>query len=315
MSSVTSTKKVKVKEILDKYRKAGKISIEAKELAKKICKPGANAYEICEKIEDLMREKGALPAFPTNISFDNEAAHYSAEILDDRVVHKNAIVKIDLGTHIDGYIVDTAITLNFNTKLEELTQSSKTALEKAIDAIKPGVKLSHIGKIVEDSIVSDGFQPVRNLSGHQIKRYTLHAGVSVPNCGPGYFEKNNAKFQAGRIYAIEPFASTGKGWIKNSKTVNIFRMINVPKKKHKDLVGVFNEYKAKVGVLPFSPRMVHERETGKVGKNEVMKNIRKLVQNKLAMGYAVLVEENPKALISQHEHTIRVTNNGTEIFT
>lgn len=315
MSNITSNKKVKVKEILDKYRLAGEIAIEAKELANKICKPGANAYEVCNSIEDLIRKRGALPAFPTNISFDNEAAHYSAEILDDRTVQKNAIVKIDLGAHIDGYIVDTAITLNFNPELKELTQSSKTALEKAIDAIKPGVKLSHIGKIVEDSIVSDGYQPVRNLSGHQIKRYTLHAGVSVPNCGPGYFEKDKTKFQAGRIYAIEPFASTGKGWIKDSNKVTIFRILNSPKKKHNDLMGIYNEYKEKVGVLPFSPRMLYDKNSGKAGKNEIMKNIRKLLQTKIIMGYAVLVEEDPKALISQHEHTIRVTSNGTEQFT
>ncbi len=308
-------KKEKIQEILNKYRKAGEIAKGAKDLGRKIVKPGANAYEICQQIENYMRKKGAKPAFPTNLSFDNEAAHYSAEIFDDRIVHENAIVKLDLGVHVDGYIVDTAITLNFNPKLEKLAEASKLALEKAIELIKPGVNIFTIGKAVEDVITREGFEPVRNLSGHQIKRYNLHAGVSIPNCGPGYFEKDKTTFEQGRVYAIEPFASTGKGWIKNGRTTNIFRFVGKPRKKDADLKEAFELYKSKVGVLPFSPRMVHEPKSGEEGKNKVMKNLRRMLQSKIIQGYPVLIEENKRAMISQHEHTIRVTKNGNEVFT
>lgn len=315
MSNATTNKNEKIQEILGKYRKAGEITKGAKELARKLVIPGANTYEICEEIENYMRKKGAKPAFPTNISFDNEAAHYSAEIFDDRVVHDTAIVKLDLGAHVDGYIVDTAITINHNPKLDTLTQASKLALDKAIELIKPGVNIYTIGKAVEETIMKEGFEPVRNLSGHQIKRYVLHAGVSIPNCGPGYFEKEKATFEKGRVYAIEPFASTGKGWIKNGKTTNIFRFVGQPRRKDADLKEVYEEYKRKVGVLPFSPRMVHDRKSGEEGKKEVMKNLRRMLQSKIIMGYPVLIEEDKQALISQHEHTLRVTSNGVEIFT
>ncbi|MCY3411681.1 MAG: type II methionyl aminopeptidase [Candidatus Heimdallarchaeota archaeon] len=310
-----STKTVKIQEILEKYRLAGEIAKGAKKIAREVVKPGANTYEIAQRIEKYMYKKGARPAFPTNISFDREAAHYSPEILDERNVGKESIVKVDLGAHIDGYIVDTAITLNFNPQLEELTKASKAALENVIDAVKPGIRVSELGKIVETTINDFGYEPVRNLSGHQIKRYNLHAGVNIPNCGPGYFERDNAKLEAGRVYAIEPFASTGVGMIKNGTVTNIFRFINKPRGKYSHLKEIYDKYTQKVGVLPFSPRMVYDPETGVEGKNEVMKNLRELKQAKAIMGYPVLIEERKNAMISQHEHTVRVTKDGAEVFT
>ncbi len=307
------TRKDKITEILSKYRKAGKISIKAKTLAKNICKQGAKVYDIGEKIEAQIRKNGALLAFPVNISLNQEAAHYSPEILDKRIILENSIVKIDLGVHIDGYIVDTAVTVNHNPELQELTLASKEALEAAIEMIKPGVKVSDIGKRVENVINSYGYEPVRNLSGHQIKRYNLHAGVSIPNCGPKYLDGRSPKLEIGKIYAIEPFASTGDGWIHNGRAMNIFKYIKSPSKK--DLRPIAAEVKKKVNLLPFSPRHLYEKSSGKEGKADVMGKIRKLIRAKVIMGYPVLEEANEKIMISQHEHTVRVTKSGCEVFT
>ncbi|MDH5401369.1 MAG: type II methionyl aminopeptidase [Candidatus Heimdallarchaeota archaeon] len=307
--------KEKVKEILEKYRNAGDISIQAKKLAQKICKPGASVYTISEQIEDYIRKKGAKPAFPINMSINTEAAHYSAEILDQRIIPENSIIKIDLGAEIDGYLVDTAITINFNPELNDLSTISETALENAIKSVKSGVKVYTIGKIIEKTITDAGYQPIRNLSGHQIKRYELHAGITIPNCGPKYFGDNSEKFQAGKIYAIEPFASNGKGWIKNGKTTNIFRIINKPNKKQKDLIPIYNEFKNKVGVLPFSPRHLHEKNSGLKGKKLITENIRKLKNANIITGYPVLIEQKENSMVSQHEHTVRVTNEGCEVLT
>ncbi len=304
-----------IKEILSKYREAGKISIEAKKLALKICKPGARAYDVCEKIEDLIIKKGAKPAFPVNISINHEAAHYSATILDNRIVPENAIVKIDLGAHIDGYLVDTAITVNHDPELEELYNASKDALEKAIDTVKPGLKVDEVGKVIEKTIEGYGFQPIRNLSGHQIKKYILHAGVSIPNAGPNAFGRSAAKFEPGRIYAIEPFASTGKGWVNNDRVVNIYRYVKDPRSKDKDLHKIAMTVKNTVGPLPFSPRHLYDKTTGNKGKEEVTRVIRKLLRANVIMGYPVLIEENKNIRVSQHEDTIRITRDGCEVLT
>ncbi len=308
------TKKEKIQEILGKYRRAGDISKEAKKLAIKLTKPGALVYDICEEVESYIIKNNAKPAFPVNVSINHEAAHYSAEIMDTRVIPENSVVKVDLGVHIDGYIVDTAITVNHNPNYEKLTQASLDGLNAALETIKAGVRMVKVGQAVERAIKKSGFKPVANLNGHQIKRYVLHAGVSVPNVGPGIFEPDNNRFELGRIYAIEPFASTGKGWIDNGKVTNIFQFIGKPKKKHASLVPIYNEYKSKVGVLPFSPRHLHDKSSGEEGKKEVMSNLRKLIKARLVMGYSVL-EERRGVYISQHEDTIRVTKTGVEVFT
>ncbi|MFV2016193.1 MAG: type II methionyl aminopeptidase, partial [Candidatus Heimdallarchaeota archaeon] len=250
-----------------------------------------------------------------NISINHEAAHYSATILDKRTVPEKAIVKIDLGAEIDGYLVDTAITVNHDPELDELTNASKEALEKAIKIVKPGLRVDEVGKVIEETIESYGYQPVRNLSGHQIKRYILHAGVSIPNTGPKTFGGTKAKFEAGRIYAIEPFASTGDGWIKNDRIVNIYRYVKDPRNKDKELHKIANKIKNKVGSLPFSPRHLHDRSTGNNGKEEVTRSIRKLLRANVITGYPVLIEANTDIRVSQHEDTIRITRDGYEIFT
>jgi methionyl aminopeptidase len=309
------SKKGKVQEVLDKYRTAGRISVKAKKLAKKICKPGIKAYDICEKVEALIIKEGARPAFPCNLSINHEAAHYSAEILDKRVIPENSIVKIDLGAQIDGYIVDTAITINHNPQLEKLSQASKDALDAAIELIKPGVKVVTLGKRIEEVITEAGYQPVRNLSGHQIKRNMLHAGVTIPNCGPKFYEGRSPKLEAGRIYALEPFASTGEGWIHNGRTTNIFRYVRNPGKKNSNLESIASLVKKKVGILPFSPRHLHNKSTGKKGKEDVKQTIRKLLRANVLMGYPVLEENSQEIMVSQYEDTVRVTSSGCEILT
>jgi methionyl aminopeptidase len=250
-----------------------------------------------------------------NLSINHEAAHYSASILDDRIVPDKAIVKIDLGAHIDGYLVDTAITVNHDHELEELTKASKVALEKALKVIKPGLKVDEVGKIVEQTIEDYGFQPIRNLSGHQIKKFILHAGVSVPNTGPKTFGGTKAKFEAGRIYAIEPFASTGEGWVKNDRVINIFRYVKDPKNRDKELHEISRKVKKVVGPLPFSPRHLHDKNSGKNGKEEVTRSIRRLLRANVLTGYPVLIEADKSLRVSQYEETVRITQDGCEILT
>ena len=305
----------KAREILAKYRKAGQISIEAKSLALKLTKPGANAYEIVQKIENFIRSEGAIPAFPVNFSVNNEAAHYSPEILDTRTVKDGDIIKVDLGAHIDGYIVDTAVTINFNKKLDKLVQITAEALERAIEAIKHEVSTAKLGSIIEKTIVEAGFQPIRNLSGHQIKRYNLHAGVTIPNHGNSKLSFGASKLQRGKVYAIEPFASTGNGMIRNGRISNIFRLIKKPKEKDTILRKIFKSYYPKIGVLPFSPRFMYDTKSGPAGKKQIQFNLRKLRKAGFLQRYPVLIETNPQAQVSQFEHTIIVKDNGCEVLT
>ena len=115
--------------------------IEAYELANKIVKPGADILEITEKIESKILEKSEM-GFPLNISFNNQAAHftprsdYKGEIGED-------VIKIDIGTQKNGYIVDAAFTIDLTEKNRDLLKASRDALYNALSYVKKEKENDH----------------------------------------------------------------------------------------------------------------------------------------------------------------------------
>ncbi len=116
--------------------KAGQISQEVKKYAKSFIKKDTPLLEIAEKIEDKIIELGGKPAFPTNTSINEVAAHYTPSHDDETKAH--GLLKIDLGVHIDGWIADTAFSLDLENSEEnkKLIEASKSALDNAIKLIK-----------------------------------------------------------------------------------------------------------------------------------------------------------------------------------
>ena len=95
-------------------------------------------------------------------------------------------MKLDVGAEIDGYIGDTALTVEIGSdKYEELLESSKNALYNSIHIMRSGFVTRDIVDIIQKSIENSGFKPVSNLTGHAIERYNLHTGIAIPNVKEG----------------------------------------------------------------------------------------------------------------------------------
>ena len=169
------------KDVLEKYRQAGEIAAEVREEMRRYVKEGMRIIEICEKAESLIEKKGGKPAFPCNISVNEIAAHYTSPPGDERIIPKGAVVKIDIGVHIDGYIADTATTVSFNPQYRELVKTAEEALNKGIEYVRAGASSSGFGALIQKTIVERGFKPISNLTGHSIGRYLIHSGKSLPN--------------------------------------------------------------------------------------------------------------------------------------
>ena len=118
-------------EIKQDYIKSGSIAKKAIEYSKQIVKPGENIYDICEKIESFIKENGAYIGFPVNISVNEIAAHDTGIKNDTRLITENDVVKIDIGTHVNGYVGDTAHTMHWNHDFDDLVNASKNALDEA----------------------------------------------------------------------------------------------------------------------------------------------------------------------------------------
>ncbi|WP_054855502.1 type II methionyl aminopeptidase [Vulcanisaeta sp. JCM 16161] len=264
-----------------------------------IVEPGMPILELCEKVENRIRQSGAKPAFPVNISINEVAAHYTATIGDKSVIPKGAVVKIDLGAHIDGYIVDTAVTVTFNQMYNQLIKASMKALEAAQLSMRPGATLTSIGAQIERAIRSFGFKPIKNLSGHLIRRYVLHAGKSIPN----YDNGDRQKIVEGEVYAVEPFSTNGAGYVDDGPQVTIYHLFKNPSPKdpHYDLLSYIS---SEIGPLPFTPRWLVPRFGEGVGNV-----ISELFMKDYIYGYPVLIEHG-KGLVAQVEDTFIITRDG-----
>ncbi|MCS7106754.1 MAG: type II methionyl aminopeptidase [Acidilobaceae archaeon] len=284
---------------LEKLKLAGKIAEELKGEARRLVKPGRRASEICERLEALTIELGGSPAFPCNFSVNSVAAHYTPGLSDDLTLGEKDVVKVDVGVHVDGYIADTAITIDLSGEHGKLLEAAERALEEAVSTLKPFVSLYEIGRAVESAIKSFGFKPVRNLSGHTIGRYVIHAGLSIPN----YADRAlwHVRVMPGMLIAIEPFATNGKGLVREGGTVNIFSLSSrrprmaLSEGEEKLLSLLAERYRT----LPFTPRWLRERGA------EVFQLFSSLRAKGAFVEYPVLVEVS-NGLVSQFEHTVYV---------
>ena len=157
---------------MEEWIEAGKIAKEAREFGKSLIKEDAKIIEVAEQIENKIKELGGKPAFPVGLSVNSMAAHDSPLLNDSRVFRKRDIVKLDMGAHVNGKIADTACTIEIGTKDNtKLIEASEEALNNAIKAVQPGIYVSELGRVIQETITAYGFSPVRNLSGHLIKEY------------------------------------------------------------------------------------------------------------------------------------------------
>ena len=296
---------------LESLRKAGEIAQNVKKDIKPKIKVGTSALEIVSMTEAKIEELGGLCAFPVNLCINNIAAHYTSPLKDDGLIINEAdLVKIDLGVHIDGYIVDTAFTINFNEdeSLENIVQSTEVALDAAKMMVKPKVNTRDLGKKIEDIVRGFKYNPIKELGGHQIERWTVHGKKQLPELG----SQGGDIMEEGEVFSIEIFASTGEGSVHNTQYSHIYELnpysgrVPLRRKASKQLLGYVNKnYKT----LPFA-----ERWLGKEFRMGVAFGLQELVQQGKLQAHFVLAEKKG-VFVAQTEETIIVKADGYEQLT
>ncbi|MFH1310985.1 MAG: type II methionyl aminopeptidase [Nanoarchaeota archaeon] len=288
----------------EKIIQAGKISSEVKKYAASIIKKGVSLLEIAEKIEKKIEELGGKPAFPVNLSIDNIAAHYTPGY-DDKTT-ASGLLKIDIGVHLDGWIADTAFSMDLenNEENKKLIEASKKALEDAIKIAKKDVLLSDIGKIIQDTISSFGFSPVINLSGHGMEQYKLHSGITIPNTE----DKKNISLKE-ELYAIEPFATTGSGRVHDGKPSGIYELREIKNVRSPIAREVLEFIIKEYSTLPFCSRWIVK----KLGTKALF-GLKQLEENGNLHHYSQLVEILGSK-VSQAEQTILIEKDNTIVTT
>ena len=326
------------------WRDAGHVARRTLEAMKDELQPGKTWHEIIESAERYIHRHGGKPAFPGTIAVNNIAAHFTTEHTvsppdgweGDMVLQKGDLVKIDYGVHIKGHIGDNALTFevgNTNNHTEQI-KAAREARDAAIEMMHPGTPWHKVGEAAAQPSLDAGFQPIRNLCGHQLKPWVLHAGVSVPSyrCGPDH-QGFKGVVEEGSVYAVEPFNTTGEqGLIKNmgpSNSSNIYRVTGATtsrkaraKKQLKPLgAQMARNLEERYETLPFAERWAYPMlekpfpdadEASRQSKWNAL--VKKLVSIRFLETYHVLACADD-GMVGQFEHTVAVTSGGPEILT
>ena len=287
-------------EIFEKYREAGVIASGILREGAKGIRIGESYFDLVESIESRVREEGASLAFPLNLSLNEDAAHDTASPTDTRIFERGDVAKLDLGVHIDGYIADTATTVDLGSN-SLLLAASEQALEAAIKKVCPGTTAGELGAAVQHEIESRGYRPIANLTGHGLDRYVLHRAPTIPNVGIN----GGIVLEEGMVFAIEPFATTGSGHVGEKNRMEIYSQISQKPVRIPAARAILETVKDRHG-LPFSRRWLRER------KQDIA--LPTLVRSHTLHIYPVLADI-PGSLVSQHEHTVIVTSDGCVVTT
>ena len=293
---------------LESYHHAGEIASKVREEIRNRIEEGMRIIEVCERVERTIRKLGGKPAFPCNVSINEVAAHYTSPPGDERRIPQAAIVKIDIGVHVDGYIADTATTVCFDSEHEDMIRAAEMALEKAIEIIRPGLSTSHLGSEIQKVIESHGFKPISNLTGHQLGRYIVHTGKSLPNVS--HFSVS--KIKAGDVYAIEPFVTlkNAAGRVENGPEAHIYRFVKRKSLKHPESKRLLRFIETRFRTLPFAERWLTEYGPGMEHKAAFSD----LLASKCLMAYPIFVEASGKK-VAQAEHTVYIDEDGPVVLT
>jgi len=287
-------------EIFEKYCEAGHIAAGILREGAQGIRVGASYRDLVEAVEARVTEEGAALAFPLNLSLNEDAAHDTASRDDPRIFVKGDLAKLDLGVQIDGYIADTATTVDLgNNGL--LVQASSAALEAAIRLVRPGTVAGDLGAAIQHEIESRGYRPVANLTGHGLDRYVQHTAPTIHNIGVG----GGVTLVEGMVFAIEPFATTGSGHVGEKSRVEIFSQIAEKPVRIPGGRVVIEKVRERKG-LPFSRRWI--------GDKKLDLALPVLVRSGILHAYPVLADI-PGSLVSQHEHTVIVTGDGCLVTT
>lgn len=278
--------------------KAGQIAAQVLSYAKTLVKPGASLLEITENIEKKILELGGSPAFPPQLSLNHIAAHNCPDS-GDTVILSDQLVKIDIGVHVNGHIGDTACTIDLSGRHKRIVEAAENALNAALAIVRPGVELRKIGAAIQAEISKQGFAPVRNLSGHGLAEYEVHAPPSIPN----YDNGDRSKLMEGQIIAIEPFATSGTGLVQEGTHSTLFSLERQVPLRMPSARAIQAHIAKNYGSLVFCKRWLRQY----FKPYEIDFALKQMLELGGLKSYPPLGEQG-RGLVSQAEHTLFVSN-------
>jgi methionyl aminopeptidase len=199
---------------IELLEQANRVVHDVLDAMEELVAPGVTTRELDRVAEERIRAAGGVPAFlgyrgfPASLctSINDEIIH---GIPNDRPLREGDIVGIDCGVMYKGYFGDAARTFavgEVSPEAQSLLDVTRECLERAVEQVRPGGRLSDIGHAVQTHAEAHGFSVVREFVGHGVGA-ALHEEPNVPNYGkPG----RGPKLKPGMVLAIEPMINAGR---------------------------------------------------------------------------------------------------------
>jgi methionyl aminopeptidase len=310
----SNANRIEAEKSWNKFRKGAEIHRRARKYAQENMKPGMTMIEIVEMIEKQVRDMSATTdtlkggmGFPTGVSLNHCAAHYTPNAGDKTVLNYDDVMKVDFGVHVDGYIIDCAFTHTFNDKYDPLLAAVKEATNTGIRTAGIDVRLTDIGEAVEEVMESheielDGkvypIKCIRNLNGHTILNRKIHGGKSIPIVKNG----DPTKLEENETIAIETFGSTGNGYVTHGGECSHYMKsweppagATVRLDRARKLLETIDK---NFGTLPFCRRYLD-----RIGEDKYLLALNTLVREGLVTEHPPLVDVKG-CYTAQYEHTV-----------
>mmetsp|Transcript_32225 Transcript_32225/g.73692 ORF Transcript_32225/g.73692 Transcript_32225/m.73692 type:complete len:500 (-) Transcript_32225:70-1569(-) len=307
----------------EKIRRAAECHRQVRRYVQSYMRPGLTMIDICQRLERKTHELIAANGltldcgwgFPTGCSLNWVAAHYTPNYGDNTVLQHDDVCKLDFGVQVGGRIVDCAFTVAFNPKYDSIIAASKEGTNTGVREAGIDARFSEIGAAIQETIESHELElngkvlpvkAVRNLNGHSIAPYQIHGGKSVP------ITKNNEStiMEENEFYAIETFASSGKGYVVEdlecSHYMKIFDAPHMPLRV-KSSKALLHAIEQNFGTLAFCRRWLDD-----AGQTRHLMALKNLVDNDLVQPYPPLCDQKG-SYVTQMEHTILLRPTAKEV--
>ncbi|WP_031537425.1 type I methionyl aminopeptidase [Bacillus sp. MB2021] len=204
---------LKSKREIEQMKKAGEILVGCHKMIAKLVRPGITTFEIDQKVEAYLAEKGATPeqkgyrdyAYATCASINDEICHGFPR---KEPLKKGDIVTIDMVVNYNGALADSAWTYavgEVSAELQKLMDVTKKALYIGIEQAKPGNRIGDIGFAIQQYVEEQGLSVVRDFIGHGIGK-VIHEKPEVPHFG---LAGKGPRIKEGMVFTIEPMVNIG----------------------------------------------------------------------------------------------------------
>jgi len=304
-------------EVVQKYKAAAEVAHRAMEEVMKGCKAGAKIVDLCQAGDAFITAecKKAFPkaniergiAFPTCVSVNNVAGHFSPLKGDAAVLAKNDVVKIDLGAHIDGFIALAARTLvvepegDVTGKVADVITAAQVAMNAAIHTLQIGKTNEDVSEVIKH--VADAYHvtPLEGVLSHQMTRWIIDGDKVIMNKPMVDQRVEKCSIEANDVWCIDIVMSTGEGVARErEQRTTVFKrsldkMYNLKLKASRYLLQQINR---KSPVFPFTLRSIDDERQARMGISE-------MVNHGMVDAYPVLFEKD-REFIAQYKTTVFV---------